>query len=1019
MNIAEFSIKKKVITWLIIILSIGGGLYAYEHLGRYEDPEFTIKEALVVTQYPGATSKEVEQEVTDKLETAIQQMGQLDYVQSLSKPGLSEITVYIKKTYNSKELPQVWDELRRKVNDAKTELPPGAQPSKVIDDYGDVFGMYYAITGDGYSYRELKDYADILRKELSLVKGVAKVEIAGEWPEAIFIDISRTKMSQLGISLQQISQTLEHQNLVVPAGSVRVGDEYIRIYPSGTFDSTQQIGNLLIRSSKSNKLIHLSDIATIERSYKEVPTNLIYFNGKEALGLGISIVPGGNVVNIGKAVEKKLYQLQAVIPIGIQVNPIYEQPKLVDQSVQAFMLNLLEALAIVLVVLLLFMGIRSGLIISAILLLTIMATLLVMYIAKIDLQRISLGALIIALGMLVDNAIVITESILMKTKAGIDRIKAASDTVKQTMWPLFGATIIGIIAFAPIGLSPDSTGEYAGSLFYVVLISLLLSWLFAIMVAPLFCYLFLPKKTHSQSEADLYQGIIYRSYRAFLSGCLKVRWLVVIIMLALLASSIFGFKYVKKSFFPNATTPLFYIDYWRPQGSDIRATTKDTVAIEKQIKKIKGVTAVTSIIGQGSLRFMLVYSPEKINSSYSQFIIGVKDYHLIDKIGPQILRYLEKNYPNSEPKMKRVLLGPADDAKIEVRISGTNANTLRTLSGQVQNIMRQTGNAIEIRDDWRQRVKTIEPVYSETQARFTGISRADLADTLEMAFSGKQATLYREQDHLIPIIIRPPANERLNIGSINDLQIWSPLLQRNVPISQVVSGYKTKWVDSIIARRDRKLTITVSCNPALGTASALFNQIRPKIEAIKLPAGYEANWGGEYENSKDAQAGLNKSLPVGILIMFLITMVLFSAVKQPLIIWLCVPMAIIGVTAGLLLTNMEFGFMALLGFLSLSGMLIKNAIVLIDQIDFEIKEGKHPWQAILDSSVSRMRPVILAAVTTVLGMIPLLFDIFFANMAVTIMFGLTFATILTLIVVPTLYRIFFRISPVTNKDRAE
>ncbi|MCK4608189.1 MAG: efflux RND transporter permease subunit, partial [Gammaproteobacteria bacterium] len=884
-----------------------------------------------------------------------------------------------------------------------------------IDDYGDVYGTFYAVTGDGFSYKELKDYTDFLKQELSLVPGVAKVELVGNRQEAIFVDISRTRMSQLGISLTQIYQTLAAQNLVSTSGSVRVGDEYIRITPTGKIDSVAAIGDLLIHSTKSKKLLHLDDVATITRGYEEVPHNLIFYDGKPAIGVGISIVSGGNVVKIGQAVDQKLAQLQKLIPIGININSVYEQPKLVQQSVQSFVVSLLEALAIVFAVLLLFMGLRSGMIISAILMLTILGTLLLMYVFHIDLQRISLGALIIALGMLVDNAIVVTESILMKVQAGIDKLVAARDVVKQTSWPLFGATIVGILAFAPISLSQDSTGEYTRSLFYVISISLLLSWLFAVMIAPLFCHLFLPSKSKTEAanaESQLYNGAFYRCYKKFLIACLHKRWLVIIVMIVLLGSAVLGFKHVKQSFFPNATTPIFYVDYWRPQGSDIRATNRDMLKIDKYIKGLPGVDAVTGIVGQGAMRFMLVYKPENANSSYGQFVVKVGDYHQINALGQQILEYLTNNYPNSEPRIKRVMLGTGGDAKIEVRFSGPDANELRHLSSEAQAIMRQNSNTIEIRDDWRQRVKVIEPVFSQMQARLTGITRADLATALDTAFAGKAVGVYRDGDTLIPIVSRPPDNERLNIANIDDLQIWSPLLSKTVPIGQIVSKFNTNWEDSLLAKRDRKLTITVSCNPVNGMlASKLFKQLKPKIEAIKTPAGYEMQWGGEYEDSHDAQAALAQKLPIGFLAMFLVVVLLFNSIRQPLIIWLCVPLALIGVTAGLLITNVEFGFMALLGFLSLSGMLIKNAIVLVDQIDFDIKAGKQPWQAIIDSSLSRMRPVMLAAITTVLGMIPLLFDIFFANMAVTIMFGLTFATILTLVVVPVLYAILFKVRP--------
>jgi len=1008
MNFADFSIKKKVIIWTLIVLIIAGGIFAYNNLARYEDPEFTIKEAMVNTAYPGGTPKEVEEEVTEKIEKKIQEMGQIKRLESLSRYGVSQITVVIKDKYTKKDLPQIWDKLRRKVHDAQAELPPGAGPSQVNDDYGDVYGMYYAVTGEGYSYRELKDYTDELKRELSLVPGVSKVAIAGERKEAIFVDISRTRMSQLGMSLDQIYKTIESQNLVSYSGEIKVGDEYLRITPTGILNSVQAISNILIRSPKSKKLIHLNDIAFISRDYEEVPNELVFYNDKPALTLAISIVSGGNVVKIGAAIQQRLKELSPLIPVGVQIHKIYDQPEVVTESINNFMLSLLEALAIVVVVLLLFMGFRSGFIIASILLLTVLGTLFVMYLFGIALERISLGALIIALGMLVDNAIVVTEGILVKVQQGVDTLAASRDVVSKTKWPLLGATLVGIMAFAAISLSQDSTGEYTRSLFYVIFISLILSWILAMLIAPLFCHLLIKPKPAQQAKS-MYQSFFYRRYKAFLCVCIKLRWVTVCVMIALLAFSIYGFGFVKQSFFPNSITPMFYVNFWRAQGTDIRVTATDVKKIEKHILAMAHVTAVTSLVGNGATRFLLVYSPEKPNSSYAQLLVRVSEHKYIKSVSDEISHYLATQFPDSEPKIEFIRLGPGGGAKIETRFSGPNANVLRRLSNEAQAIMHQNPLAKEIRDDWRQRVKVIAPIYSEQQARLTGITRTALNEALETAFSGKKIALYREGDELISIISRPPASERLNIGTIDGLEIWSPVLNQTVPISQVVSGFETTWQDAIIYRRNRIMTITASCEPVSGPASVLFNELRPKIEAIKLPAGYQMEWGGEYEDSYDAQIALWQKLPVSFIIMILIVIFLFSTVRQPLIIWLCVPLSFIGVAVGLLATNLEFGFMALLGFLSLTGMLIKNAIVLVDEIDREIKEGKEPFPAIIDSSLTRARPVLLAAITTVLGMIPLLPDVFFVSMAVTIMVGLSFATILTLIVVPVLYSIFFKI----------
>jgi multidrug efflux pump subunit AcrB len=1009
MNLARFSFNKRVIIWMIIIIFTAGGIFAYMNLSRFEDPEFTIKEAIVNTPYPGATPKEVEEEVTDKIESAIQQMPQLKHLKSTSMFGKSEITVEIKDKYTGATLPQIWDELRRKVSDIQDKLPPGAGPSTVNDDYGDVYGMYFALTGDGYSYHELNEFAKYTRKQILLIPGVAKVAISGKQQEQIFVEISQARLAQLGISPDTIYNTLRTQNKIVFAGSVRVGSEHIVITPSGAFDSVINIKNLLIRSAKSNKLIRLGDIANVTRGYQEVPDSLMYFNGKRAMGIGVSVLSGGNMVRVGKAVEEKLAKINEITPVGVQLHSIYDQPQIVKKSVNGFVINLLEALAIVIVVLLFFMGLRSGLIIGAVLLLTVLGTLLFMYILGIPLQRISLGALVIALGMLVDNAIVVVEGILVASQKGIDAKTSSEDIATKLTWPLFGATLVGVLAFSGIAMSQDSTGEYTRSLFYVVFISLMLSWFLAFTAAPIFCDMLFKIKKAASDTAQSYNNWFFNGYRGFLSGCIKVRWLTVMIMILLLGLAVWGFGFVKQSFFPNSTTPMFFVNYWLGEGTDIRTTAKDMQIIQKHIKGLDHVKDVTSIVGQGAARFMLIYTPEKPNSSYGQFLVTTDKYQNIPNAIAQVKSYMQKKFPASEPTFKLIKLGPSSGEDIEVRFSGPDTKELRKLAYAAQNIMHKDSNAVDIRSDWRQPIKMIQPIYSETQAQNSGISRSDLSDALAIAFSGSTVGIYREGDELLPIVSRSPDKERLNISSIHDIQIWSPVLGRPVPINQIVSTFKTVFENARLKRRDRILTITVSCNPEHGLPSGLFSKLRPQIEAISLPSGYKLEWGGEYENSTNAQAGLAKYLPVSFLAMIIVVIALFNAIRQPLIIWLSVPLSIIGVTFGLLITNSPFDFMALLGFLSLSGMLIKNAIVLIDQIDFEISEGKDRYLAILESSVSRVRPVALAAITTILGMTPLLMDAFFKNMSVTIMFGLAFATVLTLIVVPVLYAIFFNI----------
>ncbi|SIO31803.1 efflux RND transporter permease subunit [Halodesulfovibrio marinisediminis] len=1008
MSLGEWAIRKRVTTLTMTVILIVGGLFAYQSMGRLEDPEFTIKEALVITTYPGATAEEVTEEVTDRLESEIQQLGQLEKIKSVSTPGKSIITVEIKENYDKNTLPQVWDELRRKVGDAQANLPPGANSSVVVDDFGDVYGILYSVTADGYSYKELQDYVTFLRKELLLIPDVAKVTVWGEQQEAVFVEIPRAKLRQLGVTVKSVLDALKQRNLVSDAGNAHVGPEYIRIHPSGGITSVEDLGDIYVTDEGSGKLVYLSDLATITRGYIEPSKKIMRQDSTRALAVGISLASGGNIVDLGDRVTKRIAELDGSTPVGFEIKPVYFQPDYVTKAVDGFAVSLLEAVGIVIVILMIFMGLRSGLLIGAVLLITVCGSFIFMKMMDIQLQRISLGALIIALGMLVDNAIVVTEGMLIRIQQGEDKIAAARAVVAQTMWPLLGATVVAVMAFAAIGLSSDSTGEYCGSLFWVLLISLMLSWVTALTITPLLCEMFL-HKGDGDGDADPYGSKLFRAYRGCLRACLNHRWVTVGALLALMFTSGYAMKYVDQMFFPASTQPQFFIDMWKPEGSDISAVSEDLKILEKKLAEDDRVEFTTTFVGSGAPRFMLVYAPEKEYPNYGQVIVTIKDYHDVPVMIEEYRNYTSQTFPEAFFKFKKVRLGPGRDDPIEVRFSGPDLEVLRALSLEAQNIFSENDNARGVRDDWRQKSKVIVPVLNEQAVRRAGLDRPDIANALKAAYVGMPVGVYREGDTLLPIVMRPPEEERSDVGSMNSVQVFSNVSNSMVPLGQLVSEVKTEFKNNSLHRRNRKLTITVSCEAKVGQPTTLFKELRPQIESMKLPAGYTMEWGGEYEDSTDAQAGLFATIPVTIVLMIIITIALFNALREPLIIWLTVPLAIIGVAWGLLAAGQPFGFMALLGFLSLMGMLIKNAIVLLDEINLQIREGKEPFTAVLDASVSRVRPVMMAASTTVLGMLPLLGDAFFVSMAVTIMAGLTFATVLTLIVVPTLYVILFKI----------
>ncbi len=1007
MNLTDFSLRNRT---LIVVLTLGAlyaGSKSFASMPRLEDPEFTIKEALVITPYPGATPYEVEEEVSDELERAVQQLGKIKKIESRNIPGQSTLSIEMRSTVPGKSLPQVWDELRRKVGDAQSSLPPGAGPSLVIDDYSDVYGVFLALYGDEYSYRELYDVAKLLRKELVLVPNVAKVALFGAVPEAVYVQFDRERLSQIGISPGAIADQLVAEGVVRDAGRVRAGDELLEIQPDSLIGSSQDLGDILIGKGDSSQ-VRLRDIAEIVRDYKDPAASKLHMDGHRAIGIGVSTEKGGNVVTMGEGVKKRLAELEGQIPLGMELEFIYMQSDMVVTAIDGFLMNLLAAVAIVVAVLLVFMGLRSGLIIGFVLVLTIAATFIFMEPAGVALERISLGALIIALGMLVDNAIVIIDGMLVRINGGMDPEEAAKEVAGQTSTPLLGATAVAIIAFAAIGLSPDSTGEFCRSLFIVIGISLSLSWLTAMTITPLLGIWFLkPPEPGKEKAGGGYDNAFYNTYRKLLALCLRFRWVTTAVVLGLFAVSVYGFGLTDKSFFPASTTPKFRVDVFWPIDQHIDETEEKASVIEEGLAKLEGVTHVATAIGQGPLRFILTFTPEKEHSGYAQFLVDIEDYTTLQRDIERAEAYIESVAPDAISFGRTFDLGPSKPGKIEARLVGPDPNVLRDLEQQALAIFRADPDTKGPRGRWYERVKVIHPTLSEEQADAHGITTRSVAEAIQSTFEGRPVGVYRERDEVIPVYFRQPAPLRNDVANLRQIPIWSPAAQRYIPLANVITGLETKWSDRVVERRNRKRTLTVVTDPTNDSAPTLWGRLAPQIESLSFPPGYYVEWGGEYESQSQAQEALFAPIPMFVAIMVVIVIGLFNAIRQPLVIWLTVPLALIGVTAGLLLTGQPFGFMALLGFLSLSGMLIKNAIVLVDEIDLQIKLGRPTYDAILDSGVSRLRPVAMAAATTILGMIPLFSDAFFIAMAVTIVFGLLVATVLTMIVVPTFYAIFF------------
>lgn len=1015
MNLAEFSIKNQLLCVIAILLALIGGWNAYLSMPRFEDPEFTIRTALIYTQYPGASPEQVALEITDPLETALQQMQEVDSISTVSSAGVSEITVEIKYPFSKtkEDLQIVWTKLRNKIADAQTSLPTEALTPIVNDDFGDLYGLSYFIVGDDFSYAELRRYAKELQKDILQVDGVGKVEIAGTQQEAIFIEISPETTANLGVSIQKLYDILKQQNAVVYAGNVNIGNTRLSIDPSGDIDSVEAIENLLVSNDASGSILYLKDIATVYRDYVTPATKIIHYNGKKAIALGVANVAGGNVVVVGEAVDEMLAASQSRRPVGIQVYEYYHQGKVVEGSVKDFVTNVIAALVIVIVSLLFTMGIRSALVIAFILLVTVGATLMTMQIIGVPLHRISLGALIISLGMMVDNAVVITEAILVGIKQGRKKLDIAKEIVFQTKWPLLAGTLVGVIAFAPIGFAPGQTAEYTGDLFWVVMISLLFSWILALTITPLTCFWLFPdgleaEQQGEQSEPE--EGAFFKQYKRLMRWSLHSRWLVIGLVVGIFAISIWGAQFMTQGFFPRSTSPQMVVDLWLPEGTKIEQTEQSMIDIEKFVLDMEGVNAVQTLIGGGAIRYMLTYSPQSSNSAYGQLLVRVDDYKKIDSMMPIVQAYIAKNHPQAQAKAWRFVLGPGGGSAIEAEFSGPDPAVLRRLAKEAKAIMLADGHALSVKDDWREPVSVVQPIYSESKARRAGVSRQDLAESIASFYNGKQIGTFKEGTDLLPIISRLPGTELASINDIRSIQVTSSITGKAVPILQVTDGFKTIWRDGKLRSEDRVFRIKAQSDPMPDElAATLLSRIKADIENIELPDGYEFEWGGEDGSSKESSGDLMSTIPLGFLAMVLVVVILFGKIKQPIVIWSVVPLAMIGVVFGLVVTGVPLEFMGILGLLSLSGLLIQNGIILVDRMDTEIAEGKPRFDAIVDSASSRVRPVVLGSFTTALGVIPLFFDAFFQSMAVVIVFGLSFATLITLLIVPVLYATFLRV----------
>ncbi len=1029
MGITAFIVERKIVAYFFVFLLAVGGAVSFFQLGQLEDPDFTVKTAVIVTQYPGASPEQVELEVTDRIELAIQELPQLDDLTSFSRAGVSIITVDIQQTYWSDRLPQVWDEMRKKISDITPLFPPGVGTPEISDDFNFVYGFVLAITGDGYTYAELETYADAIKKELSLVPGVSRVELWGVQDKVVYLDVAESQLASLGLTDEDIARTLQIQNRVVDAGSIEIQDRRLRIAPTGEFTSAEEIGELAIRAeladtvarlaptsaqisgsvvSATTELIRIRDVAEVHRGYREPPSTLMRYQGQPALAIYAASAAGGNVVDTGANMERRLEELTRDLPIGIELHKIAWQSDLVSESINAFLLNLLMAVGIVLVVLIVPSGLRMGLIIGSMLMFIILGTFAAMAVFGIDLHRMSLGALIIAMGMMVDNSCFVSDNMVVRMQRGTDRVKAAVAAASGQAWPLLGATVIAVMAFYAIFASEADAGEYCQALFTVVATALILSWLISMTLTPVMCIDLLPAPKQD-GESDPYGTPFFRGLRRLTSTAIRYRWITLALLGSLLAAALLSAGQVRQMFFPDSARNQLMVDYWAPEGTRIEDVSEALKPIEDWLMNDPRVTSVSAFIGSGPPRFYLPVDPESPNPAYAQLIVNTEDYTQIAGLASELEPWLKDNIPVLT-RVRKYGVGPSDTWKFEARISGpaeADLTVLRALGEEGKAILRQSPLAREVRTEMRQSVSRFVPVYNQERGRWATVSRQDVADATRRAFDGIQVGLYREGDDLDPIILRNIDTERRNLADgIVSLQVRPQLSYRTIPLGGITDAVAIEWEDPIIHRYNRRRAVTVQASPLDGTTFPdLYNDVIEEFEELeaKLPAGYDIYWDGEFSSTADAQTSLTPGLIPAVVVITTIIVLLYNSIRILLCILLVLPFAAVGVIFGLIALDSPMGFVAILGVLSLSGMMIKNMIVMTNAIKEGEAEGLNSFEACVNASVSQARPIMLAAGTTVLGVIPLLPDMFWNAMAAAIMAGLGIGAILTIVLYPTVY----------------
>jgi multidrug efflux pump len=1021
MNITRLAITNNRTTLMLLVVIIFMGLSSYQKMPKDYDPGFIIRTAQIITYFPGASPERVELLVTDKIEKVIQELPELDFVSSESRTGISIISANIKESYTN--MRPIWDNLRRKVDTVQASLPDEAQTSIVNDEYGDVYGIVIGLTGEGFSYSEMKAIADQVKDDLLRLSESAKVEIFGEQEERIFIEYDNARLAELGISPAQLSEQLASRNIVISGGMIYLDREKIALEPTGNFESAAEIGKTIIQIPNSSNVQYLSDLVNVSRGYVDPAESKVSLTSEDGLAIAIAMREGGNNLLLGQQVLATIKRLKSVYPIGVDFQLVSFLPADVEKKVNDFSSNLIQAVVIVTIVMLLSLGLRTGLIVAVLIPSSMIFALLIMSLFNIGIDQISLAALIIALGMLVDNGIVMSESILVQMQNGKKAIDAAVDSANELKVPLLTSSLTTAAAFLPIFLAESSTGEYTASLFKVVTITLLCSWILSMTVIPMFCVYFMrPKATPQSFTTPFFHG-----YRKTLQQLIHFRWLTLAFTAGLFALSIWAINFIPKVFFPPSDRAFFKVELELPLGTRIETTTAMTQKIASFIadnlqvneNKTSGVTNWVSYIGNGGPRFLLTHRPKSTSSNYALMVVNLTSNQLVDQNMAAIERYAFATFPDLLVKVRKIENGEPIENPVEVRIKGKNADEIFAIVAQLKQRMADIAGLKAISDNWGLPIKKLQIQIDQARARRAGVTSKDIAISLQTGMTGLELTQFRENDLVIPVVMRTNALDRKDIGKLEALAVYSQATGISVPLKQV-ADIEVVWEAAKILRRDRFKTVTVGAQIDNSiTAAEAFEQLSPWLEQQKTawPYGYDYELGGEFESSGKANQSITDKLPIAGFMIILLLVGQFNSIRKSIIIMTTIPLGIIGVVVGLLVGNSFFGFMTLLGIISLAGIVINNAIVLLERIQVEIELlPNEPVNAIVVAAQKRLRPIVLTTATTVFGLLPLYLGggEFWQPMAISIIGGLLFSTIFTLGVIPVIYAAFYNIKSVNK-----